>query len=221
MKHFNNIIIISVIIIIIIISACTSPMDVNTPRKIIPLGDYRAIPNLSQVTITENGQASYFNANNVYVRIDTISQEPAVWMDMSFESSSVEDSGRISVKKFNLYIDSLPVNGYLHQIIGNPDSSNFWSKFTISRAQDIAYDTTLNSDGINNLSDVTVNINKATKEMWVFLNTMLYSKRFWTEERDTIITDPATGFKISIPITEGKYAQDSLHFYGSFQFQYK
>jgi hypothetical protein len=205
----------------IIIVACSSPMDINTPKITIPLGDYRAIPNLNQVMITENGQTTYFNANNVFVRIDTISETPAIWLNMSFDNPSAGDSSRINVTKFSIYIDSLSVSGYTHHVIGVPDSSTLWSKFTIRRAIDAAYDTTLNSNNYNNISDVSVNINKDSKEMWLFLNAMLYSKRFWFEERDTIITDPATGFKISIPIYIGKQSNDSLHFYGSFSFQYK
>ena len=171
MKKVNNILIMFTGFAFLALFSCKSPSDIDTPTKKIPLN--RIVPNLTNITLEEEGEKKNFIVNSTSCLIDSTSDIPFIWMDIDFEYSEPNDYSQkgICIRSFTIVMDSLPVYSNGNNELGSPDFGS-WTSFIINKSN-MTTDT-LTSGTKENTTSFSFSFDKQRKVLIAFLYTNLY-----------------------------------------------
>lgn len=228
------------------ISACTSPMDVDTPRdkKLIPGENYKITGKISEMSFEENGVPCAFNIGENTFEIDTTVNPARIWLrvklsdpDNNFNTSQT----RISVKGMDIRLDSIDISSP-YTFTGRKIGDNF-AIMDIERGLNTSKDTSIYFGQDLNSAEVNFNYNKAKGELWAYTISKVYEKKIWLEYRDSTYTDyitvtrPDTTYdkdgkmiitlktekiakQVTIKLEEEKKLKDSLFLTGKLKFKF-
>jgi len=151
-------------------------MDIDTPTKEDPILKDRAIPDLIEIKFDENGELRYFTVSEASASIDTLSDIPYVWMDMTFEKSQniSFDKDSLYISQFSIKLDSLPIIPFVEDTLEKPERGS-WSCFII-RNPGLTADTLYSGMG-RNITRVSFILDKNRKEMDAFIYGSLIKKQ--------------------------------------------
>lgn len=201
--------------------SCSSPMDVKTPRIVTPIDQIRLHPALTEVITEANDEPVYFLINVAKAELDTFANPPRIWMDFSFDAAydTSAYANKIKIKNFKIKLDSTQFAESLNDITGSENYNSEWMKLTIQRDPEHSKDTTISCGPEQPSANISFIMNKEKHEILAFLYTKITDRRYWKEERDTIIDD-GQGNKILLPIITEKSAPDSISFRATFKLKY-
>lgn len=201
--------------------ACQSPMDVNTPRKIIeyPKGD-NIKPVLGDVTFEENGVSKNFQVSDVYMEVDTNGTYPIVWLKLKVQTDNdiSNETERIGVKEFEIVVDSVKFTNSSFTFPSDINSS--FAKYFLYRCSDTSYDTTSYAGQNRNSTELLFTFNEKKKQIVTQLYSKIYDDKLKITKHDTTYIDPETLEPITITLTEINRLKDSLIIIGKFNFSY-
>ena len=227
------------------ISACTSPMDVDTPRdkKLIPGENYKISGKISEMSFEENGVLCKFNLGENTFQIDSTVNPPRIWMRIKLADSDNFNTtqSRISVKGIDIRLDSLDISSP-YTFTGRKIGDNF-AIMDIERGLNTSKDTSVYFGHDLNSAEVTFNYNKAKGELWAYTLSKVYENKIWLEYRDSTYTDfitvtrPDTTYdnsgkmiitlktekiakEVTIKLEEEKMLKDSLFLTGKLKFKF-
>jgi hypothetical protein len=152
------------------ISACTSPMDVDTPRdkKLIPGEDYKIPGIVSEMSFEENGVSCSFSLGENSFVIDTTLNPPRIWMRVKLSDNETFNAtqSRISVKGLDFRLDSMDVSSP-YTFTGRKIGDNF-AIMNIERGLNTSKDTSVYFGQDLNSAEVSFSYNKAKGELLAF-----------------------------------------------------
>lgn len=177
MRNKINIYILFVFVGLLLLSACKSPMDIDSPTDDgEPIVKYRITPDMPDMYFDENGEQRHFISSNSFAQIDTLSKVPHVWMDLKFVEngnfSNVQDSFNIS--QFSIYLDSIPIIPFIEDTLNSSETES-WSCFVIGKSG-LSTDTLYSGMG-RNLTRVSFTFDKSKREMKAFIYSNLVKKQ--------------------------------------------
>lgn len=192
--------------------ACSSPLDLDTPkqRKLVGNPPEKIYPRINNIFLEENGTLREFLAKDYFIAIDTTQEIPFIWLNLSIESNDKKkNSERISINSINIRIDSTQLTGQPQLIIPKLRNVDCWAKFSINRGLNIQSDTTVNSGDNKNITELSFSFNKSKREIWTYIYSKIYEHKIWKEQKDTVVYD--TTWVGGVPnIKEIKYSLEEI-----------
>ena len=230
----------------LLISACSSPMDVDTPRdkKLIPGENYKITGKISDISFEENGTPKNFNLSEGSFEIDTTCNPARIWFRVKFLNNDTYNKSvqsRISVRGIDFRLDSLDFNSP-YTFNGRKIGENY-AIIDVERGLNTSKDTSLLIGQDINSAEVTFNYNKSKGEIWAYTLSKVYENKIWLEYHDSTYIDYITVAKpdttydkdgkmiitmkyekipkeVTIKVEEEKHLKDSLLLTGKFKFQF-
>ncbi len=204
MKYFK-LLVIPGIIFLLLMQACTSPMDVDTPRDKKPVfgEDYKMTGEISEMFFEENGTVKSFTDNHSYFKLDTAFGTNNIWMHLKLDDVSAESSKlkRISIKKLDITLDSICFNKP-YKFDGRLSGTSKCG-IQIARGVDASKDTTSYAGQSANCAEITFNLNKEKGELLMFLHSKVYENKIWIEYRDSTYIDYITVIRLDSSYVNG------------------
>jgi len=196
------------IVAVVVIYSCSSPLDVDTERhKILLHTNQHILARLDSINIEQNMQKLDIDINLAKMEIDTLSQIPAVWLNIQLSTNFLSSVPKqaLNIKNINIYLDSISVFAKPIVFIGNA-TDKAYSKFLVNRNSGLTNDTILFTDGKRNYSEILISIDKENKFIWA---------NFWSKIYDYKLVEVIiNGNK------EWQKMSDSIEVTGKFGFSY-
>ena len=230
---------------LILLQACSSPMDVDTPRdkKLVPGENYKIEGKISDISFIENGVEKPFVNDNSMFMIDTSLGRNFLWMKVKLDDylSGPDKLNRICIKELNLQLDSIDISKpYLFD--GRTSGTNKCA-LQIARGLNTTNDTITYAGRGRNVTELNFNLDREKGELWMYLNTKVYESKIWLEYHDStyidyiIVTRMDTTYdnngnmiikkvkekvpkEVTITIEEEKRQKDSLFLNGKFKINF-
>lgn len=176
------------ILLVLIVLSCTSPMDIDTPRKKIVTnnGSHKMHAFISQVSIEINGFPKDIKVMESTIQIDTSVFPPAMWLKakMDINDESILEH-RITLSSIEFNLDSIGMNGAVFKIYSNTDGNN-WLKYLVNRGTNRDYDTVVYAD-TRNISEFSCNVDYVKNDLWSSLYAIVKGQKVWQEKIDSVI----------------------------------
>lgn len=178
------------IFLIALIYSCTSPVDIDTSRKVKAVNVPHVVPECTQVDFEQNGVQNSLSLLGVYSELDTSGTVPVLWLYMSVVSkpSASNNNDRINLGQLEFKLDSIPLNG-IPVSLNSLLKSNAWAKFSLSRGLNTKSDTTMTIGADRNVFEISFDYNKIKSEITSVFNSKIYDYKVWIERSDTVIRD--------------------------------
>ncbi|MFH1050262.1 MAG: hypothetical protein V1779_04945 [bacterium] len=195
----------SILFLLFFLISCESPWDINTKRNIILPEPMDSVPlSLISLYVETNGTDEQFVIEKAMLEIDTVSNTPIVWGTITISSAITTnfEFTKIGLFSIDLNINNLSVTGN-SLTLNNSSTPDSYVKYKIHRWTNAAYDTTITSDPTKNKTYIAFSQDKDNKELWIYLDAMIFDKRFYYE-------NDSLGNIISIP--DSLFIKTRLHF---------
>jgi hypothetical protein len=196
-----------VLIITSLIGSCSSPIDLDTERKVVPVVPIKKIIcQLDSATIKMNNvEQELFElpvASKPIMEVDTTYSNSFVKMRVIMTNpSSVMPSypsiySKIIVTEFCINLDSIEFSSSPIKIIGGENDKAYTSFkiFRVAKDSTILADTTIYTNTGRNYSEITFSSpDKEKRTIWSFLNTWIYDWKYTSVKingLDSLIREP-------------------------------
>lgn len=107
-------------VLVVGLASCSSPLDVDAPRNIIPLTPAVLVTPSSVVADLSSTSGTFALTGTPTIRLDTTVTPAIVWMDLTMETRPHADATP-SLLSFRLKVDSLTADGYETRLSGEPN----------------------------------------------------------------------------------------------------
>ena len=188
-------ILLSSFVLLIFIQACSSPMDVDTPRdkKLVPGENYKITgKTVTDIQFDENGLSKSFISKGSTFQIDTTMGKSNIWLRLNLEDMT-NDAGtlnRICIQNLKINLDSVDVSKPV--IFSGRNSDNNNCQLRIARGLNTQNDTTAFAGPKTGSAEMTFSLDRENGELWAYIMTKVYENRIWLEYRDSTYTDYIT-----------------------------
>lgn len=186
--------------------SCSSPLDIDTPRKkIVPDNPNPVQLNLIEYSLETNGEDEPFLIDKNYAEIDT-SSSYSIWGNLKINWGEISNFSkkRLQIISLSLGLDSIPITGSPSIIYGNEQNGSY-AKYIINRGISISFNDTLFADTVKNKTEISFSFDKPNKSLWIYINSSIY--------QDRVEMESDTSQKV-------KSISDSLFIVGRFHFNY-
>lgn len=244
MKIFKLIFILS-IVAVFLLQACSSPMDVDTPRdkKLVPGENYKLSGKIADIYFEENGYVKLFENGDSFFEIDTALGLNALWMRLNLldNISDPEKLNRICIKDLSIELDSVNIDQPL--LFDGRTSNRNKCRINIARGLNTSSDTTMYAGRQQNSAEMTFNLDREKGELLMYLHTEIHEQKIWLEYRDSTYIDYITVTRldttyddhgnmiikeikekipkeVTVKIEEEKRQRDSLFLNGKFKIKF-
>ncbi len=178
------------VILIPVFFSCTRPIDVETPRKKIPVDAIKIKPVGIEVAIEENGTTKEFTVVSSDIKMDTASNPPVYWMEIVLQNNSIDkpNLAGLRVERIVINMDSLDANGQPVAITGS-QADGRWAQFKLIRSSESKFDTITYSGSTRNNSMLSFAYDPSQHKAWSILYTNIYDQRISAYDTTETIWD--------------------------------
>ncbi|HCN05044.1 MAG TPA: hypothetical protein DIS79_05435 [Bacteroidetes bacterium] len=132
----------------LVTSACTSPLDTDTPRKETPLTPAILIKPTSVSASFSTAAGTFRIDGNPDIRIDTTARpHPIVWMDLTMRNAALDTGGTAVIHAYRVNVDSMSASG----IIRNLGVGEGWITCSVNSALE-TFDADASPSAVNTFS---------------------------------------------------------------------
>ena len=244
MKVLKLIFILS-IVAVFLLQACSSPMDVDTPRdkKLVPGENYKLQGKISDIYFEENGTVKFFKDEDSYFEIDTALGLNTLWMRLNLQDNTGDPAklNRICIQDISIDLDSVNIDKPF--VFDGRTNSRNKCRIKIARGLNTSSDTTTYAGQKNNSTEMTFILDNENGELWMYLHTKIHEQKIWLEYRDSTYIDYITVTRldttyddngnmiikeikekipkeVTVKIEEEKRQRDSLFLNGKFKIKF-
>ncbi len=189
---------ITILLIFLFSQSCESPWGLDTPRNIILPKPIDSVPlSLISIFVETNGAEEQFNLEKAMLEIDTVSKTQLVWGLITILSSVATnpETTKLGLYSIDLNLNNIEVGGKPITLNASSTPGSYATyKIHRSTTPNPAYDTTIVSDGTKNKTDITFSQDKAKRELWIYLDAMIFNNRFDKDSSGKMIYIPDSLF---------------------------
>ena len=163
-------IILAIIITGTLFSSCNSPMEVDSPQVMTPVGQIPA--NVIYSNFDINNRDLYYYLDKQDIVVDLSQDPPVMWINrLKFITNDLDsaNSSRLNVENIDIRMKKAPING-TKILLSNEEGDG--ARYKLIRCTDHEYDVEVTEAFGENITEISMSLDKSRQE----IEMVLYSK---------------------------------------------